>query len=122
MPSKTFTAPLLLHSVERRRRLSQLSDAAYKGKRLAALRRALSAILVVIGAPVIALAQASNPTLRHMVAGASVMWLVFALPMIRVLYLERRNRLEIERLQAALYPPASFGERLEVTDDHQRAA
>ena len=102
--------------------MSQLLNAAHMGKRLAALRRALSAILVAIGAPVIVLARASNPTLKHLLTEASFVWLVISLPMIRLLYLEWRNRQEIERLRAVLYPPALFGDTGDVRHDRQRAA
>ena len=103
MPAPTITHSLGLDTPERRRCLARLSDAAYKAKRLAALRRALFGILVPVGAPVIIFARATNPTLRHLVFALSVAWVATLVPMIRVLHGERRSRLLIEELQATLY-------------------
>ena len=88
---------------ERQRRLSELVRAAYAGKRLAALRRGLTAALVLVGAPVIVLGRTSEGTTRRVLTVLGVIWLAMVLPMIRLLCAEWRNRRIMDDLQAILY-------------------
>lgn len=75
----------------RRRTLFALARASHDGKRLAALRRGLGALLVATGAPAIGLGCVQGSSLGWRFGALALLWLAMLLPMARVLWMESRN-------------------------------
>jgi hypothetical protein len=71
------------------------------GSRLAFFRRVGTALLVVTGAPVLALSRSVNATLESIRAICAASWLALLLPMTGVLYVEWRHRQYLKSLRAA---------------------
>jgi len=84
---------------------SRLNQAAYEARRLAALRRVVGGALVAIGAPVAVFSRSADPRIGCVVAVLSSLWLMLALPMVRLLFGEWHNRRLITELRAMVYRP-----------------
>jgi hypothetical protein len=95
--------PVPRDSEERRRILSDLARATYAGKRLASYRRVLGALLVTVGAPVIALNSSTSPAIRHAITILALVWLALVLPMVRLLCTEWQNNRLTEHLRVLVY-------------------
>ena len=94
-----------------RKTLAEIQCATVDGRRLASSRRLLTFLLVITGAPVLALERSSAPGIRRALMVLACLWLSLALPMLRLLWLEWRNRRRMERLRDG--PRASsFGQRV----------
>jgi hypothetical protein len=88
---------------------SRLNQAAYDGRRLAALRRFVGGALVALGAPVAVFSRSDDPRIRHALAVLSIVWLMFALPLFRLLFSEWHNRRLITELRAMVHVPRESG-------------
>jgi len=88
---------------ERRTHQSELFRARYDGKRLAGLRRVLTALLIVAGTPVVMLERTVDPGVQRSLTYLAIVWLAMCLPMIRLLCAEWRNRRLVENLEALVY-------------------
>ena len=78
--------------------LSELFATRYEGKRLASFRRVLTALMIVTGAPVLALARAEGPAVKKVVMVLALVWLCMLPPMIRLLWTEWHVRRAADRL------------------------
>ncbi len=90
-----------------RKTLAEIQSTTVDGRRLVSFRRLLTFLLVVTGAPVLALERSSAPGIRRVLAILAGLWLSVFLPMVCVLYLEWQNRRKMERLRARAGEPAN---------------
>lgn len=92
-------------SVDQRLNVFRLNQAAYDAKRLASFRRALGTVLMALGTPVLILSQATDPRIRHALTILSILWLMLVLPMVRLLFMEGKNRRLLTNLRTLVHAP-----------------
>jgi hypothetical protein len=78
----------------------RINQAIYDAKRLASFRLALGTMLIGLGAPVLILGRSTDPRIRSTLAILSILWLMLLLPMVRLLFVESRNRRLLTNLRA----------------------
>jgi len=100
--SKAFHSapPLSLEEEARREARERLNQAAYDAKRLAAFRRTLGVILIVVQTPVLVFGRSTDPTVKRLLLALSIAWLVLVVPMLRLLFAEWHNLHLLEGLTA----------------------
>ena len=105
MLNNALNPPDPWESGKRARLLPQVMRAAQEGRRLASFRRAFCVALVITSVPIAVLGRAGYPRMKQILADLSVVWLAMFLPMLRLLYLEWRNRRMVRALRALLGAP-----------------